>query len=919
MSRAPRFPETESNSPIRASVKSLSSESARRSRSSFSSSKESNTRKSSKQKEEENSSASPPSDYGEKNPPVKRSSDITKRSNSLDRKMGSADRRKANNRPLKKVSSMIPRAVTNKLRENSATEMVTKKPTSRKSDTSVKIKKKPETEEELSTKTKKLERKKSSRTAVILNSKSYHSSTSGENFDLKKPTSPRSTSKLKQPLVFTASVPPPKVVIPVPVPLPKHKIERKLSSSGEIRLAKKPPPTPKPSTPSMTAERTSKNIEAQYQSRKKIFLTLKKEVEEKQKLLTEHYKGLNQTRERLILATGKELPVEEDLKKFSSNMNNVDTSQDNQSDNIEKIVTFETKLFKDVEADFQDFNENYEYLVLQIPEIWRNMATLLANSRKELIKKVTEHSPNFDKSMLEMENESLRLAFENAKLNSKVKTDDLLSEIKKLFLNRETLKNEMKLIMNSPQFTSMISKEYKGIVERLKELDEVLEKEKIRYQDLLEKRDQLEDVHRMDQEMIQNLQDNVAMQEEKLVELTNQIRTLKMKESQQSGNFSMKTKVFKDLRAKTELLTVLENRITELTNEHNNQKKKYERKMGEMENQIEQKKKELESETCEKQRLQTALSDMEEKVEKIREKKKLLSDLVEKSKLNLQPNSGMTPSKREEELWTQLEAMKVVIKGFQDQVVKLQEEKNRILLKFQTIAEDKTNEQCERLAAELVRKDDIIKSQKLQLSDLQKACGEHTAKYNKLQSQLRDFQDRIQEGKSDPVSLSRQIADMRSQINDLQQTINELIQHNQQLETTLGQRSLELDQRDRLVKQQCNLLKVRDELIGLLRSKDENQDHEIKKFQEQDTKWEKRTEKIYRDLEKKSHTLDDMYKILQEKQNQVDKLNKVVKMMEDQQDRAQEQRVRFESKIAELQKQLLDKKQKSAKKSLFED
>lgn len=581
---------------------------------------------------------------------------------------------------------MIPRAVTTKVRDSSVSDSSPKRPVSRKSDTSVKVKKKHvEPEEEPPTKPKKLERKKSSRTAVILNTKTSYNSTSGENINMKKPMTPRSISRLKQPIVFTASIPPAKVPVAVPVPLPtvKPKLEKKSSSTAtktvsehhkpsevrlaktsEVRLAKKPPPTPKPSSPSMTAERAGRSLEAQYQSRKRIFITLKKEIEDKQKLLAEHYRSVNQLRDKIITTTGKEVPMDEELFKFSSKMDTalrIGETMD-RNEYFEKVVTFESKLLKDVEIDFDEFNENFESFVSQIPDIWRNMAVLLSNSRKEMIKRINEQGPNFDKSMLEMENESLRLAFENAKLNSKVKTDSLLAQIKKLFINRETLKTEMKLIMNSPQFQSVISKEYKAMVEKLKELDEVLEKEKIRYDDLAVKREHLEEVHRMDQETIQNLQDNIAAQEEKIAELTNQIRSLKTKDNQ-GGNFSQKTKVFKDLRAKAELLTILENRITELTNEHNAQKKKYEKKIVDLENCIELKRRELEDETYEKQRLQAALADMEDKVEKIREKKKLLSDLVEKSKLNMQPNSGMSPSKREEELWTQLEAMKVVVKG----------------------------------------------------------------------------------------------------------------------------------------------------------------------------------------------------------------------------------------------------------------
>lgn len=260
------------------------------------------------------------------------------------------------------------------------------------------------------------------------------------------------------------------------------------------------------------------------------------------------------------------------------------------------------------------------------------------------------------------------------------------------------------------------------------------------------------------------------------------------------------------------------------------------------------------------------------------------------------------------------------LSGLQEQIGRLQEEKNKILHKFQKLSEDNTNQQSERLAAEIVRKDDIVQALKAQVADLQRTCEEYNAKYNKLQTQLREFQEKVQEGKLDPVSLSKEIGDLKALNNDLQQTLNDLMAHNQQLEDDLAQRNMEIEQRDRLVQHQCGLNGIRDELITLLRSKDENQNHEVKKMNEEDAaRWEKRTEKIYKDLEKKSQSLDDMYTILTEKQTQVDRLDKLVKKMEEQQDRAQEQRVRLESKIAELQKQLQERKTKSAKKSLFSE
>lgn len=216
----------------------------------------------------------------------------------------------------------------------------------------------------------------------------------------------------------------------------------------------------------------------------------------------------------------------------------------------------------------------------------------------------------------------------------------------------------------------------------------------------------------------------------------------------------------------------------------------------------------------------------------------------------------------------------------------------------------------------MVRKEEMIQTLKNQVTELQSACEAHTMKYNKLLAQVKEVHDKI-DGNSDAASLMKQLGNIKLQKKELQEVVKELVSHNEELEAALVQRSLELDQRDRLVKQQCSLLKMRDELTDLVRSKDQAQYQGVRKVMEQSSVWEKKAEKIYKDLEKKANELDNMYKILVEKQKQVVKLTKLVKTMEEQQNRAQEQRVRFESKIAELQRQLSEGSKRAMKSHFF--
>lgn len=61
--------------------------------------------------------------------------------------------------------------------------------------------------------------------------------------------------------------------------------------------------------------------------------------------------------------------------------------------------------------------------------------------------------------------------------------------------------------------------------------------------------------------------------------------------------------------------------------------------------------------------------------------------------------------------------------------------------------------------------------------------------------------------------------ELQQQISDLRNSLTEAIQQNQQLETSLSQKQLELEQRDRLMREQSKFLKVRDELLSILKRK----------------------------------------------------------------------------------------------------
>lgn len=61
--------------------------------------------------------------------------------------------------------------------------------------------------------------------------------------------------------------------------------------------------------------------------------------------------------------------------------------------------------------------------------------------------------------------------------------------------------------------------------------------------------------------------------------------------------------------------------------------------------------------------------------------------------------------------------------------------------------------------------------------------------------------------------------DLKQQISDLRNSLAQIIQQNQELETSLTQKQLELEQRDRMMREQSKFLKARDELLTILKGK----------------------------------------------------------------------------------------------------
>lgn len=86
---------------------------------------------------------------------------------------------------------------------------------------------------------------------------------------------------------------------------------------------------------------------------------------------------------------------------------------------------------------------------------------------------------------------------------------------------------------------------------------------------------------------------------------------------------------------------------------------------------------------------------------------------------------------------------------------------------------------------------------------------------------MQDIQNRLQvqikEGGK--AAVNAHVIELQQQISDLRNSLAETTAHTAELETALTQKQLELEQRDRIMREQSKFLKVRDELLSLLKGK----------------------------------------------------------------------------------------------------
>ncbi|RZF34774.1 hypothetical protein LSTR_LSTR007826 [Laodelphax striatellus] len=318
-----------------------------------------------------------------------------------------------------------------------------------------------------------------------------------------------------------------------------------------------------------------------------------------------------------------------------------------------------------------------------------------------------------------------------------------------------------------------------------------------------------------------------------------------------------------------------------------------------------------------------------------------LSQLIEEAKKEIKAKNQeyeefkKTVEEDKQMMKTELDACKVIKQGTIDENTMLRAKIESMQSKHEKVhsLEKESIEIEQQLRTDLALRDEQIMQLQEQIKSLlpERKNGKDVTKLkNKLSL------DQCQAG-------SQERANLAAQILDLQKNVDELANHNLELQKLLADRNAELEQRDHIVRLQTDVLKIRDELIELLRSKDSSHEKHVEELSSIlmerehaiEKEWKKRVESlqgVHSDASKDqtknfealniSNAIDssnrigseegrlslkDLHLMFQNKELPLDSMQVRIKTLEKNHQNLSHQRIRQETRMRTLEESLQEK------------
>ncbi|XP_014613959.1 PREDICTED: putative leucine-rich repeat-containing protein DDB_G0290503 [Polistes canadensis] len=639
----------------------------------------------------------------------------------------------------------------------------------------------------------------------------------------------------------------------------------------------------------ITMAKQARELENQYFAKKKRFVLLKTQLLQKQKTTQDLYQDIIQLREKMILNGAKDPGKLDELKiiEIDNNINN------------EFVITLNDKL-KEITKGYENYCND---LLKKHSIVDNNIEYIINECKKDTDNPNTELIMRID--AYRNDNISLKSQFDEIKTNQLEIINVLMKNIHDFYNEYENSRTRVKEL-------SKTLDEYKDIREKLTIINEELQTEREKHHLTKERRMQNEGQLQRARAKIRDLENKIINDDGKIQQLQmlnksleNQIKTKEQIMEQRLKDMQKTIKNSEGLVTKMEKQRdSFEARLMELKETMNGKELAAENAMKNMNEQLGAMIVEINLEKEKRQTVEKELTVMKERYKELEVTSQEMCKLLEQNKSFAITDGSHTEN--ELRLFNDLKLAREELEEQRVTIMKLQQEKEEITSVMHQAANNAEDESNDKLIAELMIKSKEIRDVTMKRNHLQQ-INENLQKRNKaLEEQIQDIQNRLQvqmkEGGKTAVNVL--VIELQQQISDLRNSLAEATSHTAELETALTQKQLELEQRDRIMREQSKFLKVRDELLSLMKGKN---NHVDKDNSNDDEVHHKDIDEINKQIIAKTEAIQELYATLENKQMQVLRLEKIVKQMEDHQDHAQAQRTRLENRIAQLELALQEK------------
>ncbi|XP_046978841.1 centriolin-like isoform X2 [Vanessa cardui] len=385
-------------------------------------------------------------------------------------------------------------------------------------------------------------------------------------------------------------------------------------------------------------------------------------------------------------------------------------------------------------------------------------------------------------------------------------------------------------------------------------------------------------------------------------------RARKLKESLKTGEVASS-----HLAQKRDSLQIEVNNLKEenqiMALQHKTEVQELNKKLKEVMTALEEEKNLLQRETEQKQNLESSLQESQNIIEELQAK---ITELENKQNPEL-------PTEREMDLWAELQATKDILRGAEEEIKASKSEKVRFLETFTKIAESENKlGMQQKLTAELLNKEDIIGKMQIQIRDLTKNNKLFEQKVIQYEQYFRDLQAHNRaSAKCQDMENGISYQDLQEEIMNMKMSLLDAVHRNEELSELIIQKDQLLEHQDKTSRAQARVIKVREELIDMLKDKETEQSRELTELQQDLEHRMKIVDEVNKQIAAKADEIQELFSTLENKQQQIHRLEKIVLALEEQQRRAQAQRTRHEEKIAALEHELAAGGNRRERKFLF--